>query len=100
MSTRGEVFPILKHLDTPTLVFLSVLTIIEMICPKIWAKPPSKNEKRPLPADVNRSKSLCLSSLLIFLDVRVSVWPKSNVGAPPLNPALFVEDPFKSGGLK
>ena len=44
-STGSEVFFILKHLDAPKFVFLSVWTIIETICPKIWAKPPSKNEE-------------------------------------------------------
>ena len=62
-STGSEVFFILKHLDAPKFVFLSVLTIIETSCPKRWAKPLSKNEKRPLPVDVRRSKT-SLESLL------------------------------------
>ena len=33
-STGSEVFFILKHLDAPKFVFLSVLTIIETSCPK------------------------------------------------------------------
>ena len=45
-STGSEVFFILKHLDAPKFVFLSVLTIIETSCPKKWAKPLSKNEKK------------------------------------------------------
>ena len=56
-STGSEVFFILKHLDAPKFVFLSVLTIIETSCPKKWAKPLSKNEKKPLPVDVRRSKT-------------------------------------------
>ena len=60
MSIGSEVFFILKHLDATKFVFLSVFTIIERICPKIWAKPPSKNEKRPLPVDVCRSKTSLL----------------------------------------
>ena len=64
-STGSVVFFISKHLDAPTIVFL--LTIIETICPKIWAKPPSKNEKRPLPVDVSRSKrSLLKLTINIF----------------------------------
>ena len=59
-STGSEVFFILKHLDAPKFVFLSVLTIIETSCPKRWAKPLSKNEKRPLPVDVRRSKTSLL----------------------------------------
>ena len=51
-STESEVFFILKHLDAPKFVFLSVL--------KRWAKPLSKNEKRPLPVDVRRSKTSLL----------------------------------------
>ena len=64
-STGSEVFFILKHLDAPKFVFLSVLTIIETSCPKRWAKPLSKNEKRPLPVDARRSKT----SLLKFINI-------------------------------
>ena len=64
-STGSEVFFILKHLDAPKFVFLSVLTIIETSCPKKWAKPLSKNEKKPLPVDLRRSKT----SLLKFTNV-------------------------------
>ena len=59
-STGSEVVFILKHLYAPKFVFLSVLTIIETSCPKRWAKPLSKNEKRPLPVDVRRSKTSLL----------------------------------------
>ena len=59
-STGSDVFFILKHLDATKFVFLSVFTIIETICPKICVKPPSKNEKRPLPVDVSRSKTSLL----------------------------------------
>ena len=59
-STGSEVFFILKHLDAPKFVFLSVLTIIETSCPKKWAKPLSKNEKKTLPVDVRRSKTSLL----------------------------------------
>ena len=53
--TGSEVFFILKHIDATKFVFLSVFTIIETICPKIWAKPPSKNEKPHLPVEVRAS---------------------------------------------
>ena len=46
MPIESGVFFILKHLNATKFVFLSVFTIIEAICPKIWAKPPSKNEKK------------------------------------------------------
>ena len=68
MSTGSEVFFVYKHLDAPKFVFLSVLTIIETSCPKVWAKPLSKNEKRPLPVDVRRSKT----SLLKFTNIVLS----------------------------
>ena len=70
-STGSEVFFILKHLDAPKFVFLSVLTIIETSCPKRWAKPLSKNEKRPLLVDVRRSKT----SLLKFTYSRLRPAP-------------------------
>ena len=72
-STGSEVFFILKHLDAPKSVFLSVLTIIETSCPKRWAKPPSKNEKRPLLVYVRRSKT----SLLKFTNSRLRPAPPS-----------------------
>ena len=72
-STGSEVFFILKHLDAPKFVFLSVLTIIETSCPKRWAKPPSKNEKRPLLVYVRRSKT----SLLKFTNSRLRPAPPS-----------------------
>ena len=59
-STGSEVFSLLTRLDDIKFVFLSFFTVIEAIWLKICAKPPSKNEKRPLPVDVRRSKTLLL----------------------------------------
>ena len=59
-STGSEVFPLLTCLDDIKFVFLSLFTVIQAIWLKICAKPPSKNEKRPLPVDVRRSKTLLL----------------------------------------
>ena len=59
-STGSEVFYLLTCLDDIKFVFLSCFTVIEAIWLKICAKPPSKNEKRPLPVDVHRSKTLLL----------------------------------------
>ena len=59
-STGSEVFSLLTCLDDIKFVFLSFFTVIEAIWLKIWAKPPSKNEKRPLPVDVRHSKTLLL----------------------------------------
>ena len=42
-STRSEAFFLLICLDASEFVMLSVLTLVETICPKIWAKPLSKN---------------------------------------------------------
>ena len=59
-STGSEVFSLLTCLDDIKFVFLSFFTVIEAIWLKICAKPPSKNEKRPLPVDVRRWKTLLL----------------------------------------
>ena len=59
-STGSEVFSLLTCLDDIKFVFLSFFTVIEAIWLKICAKPPSKNEKRPLPVDVRGSKTLLL----------------------------------------
>ena len=63
--TGSEVFFILKLLDATKFVFLSVFTIIETICSKIWVKPPSKNEKTPLPVEVSASLKMSLLKLTI-----------------------------------
>ena len=49
-----------KHASDIKFVFLSFFTVIKAIWLKICAKPPSKNEKRPLPVDVRRSKTSLL----------------------------------------
>ena len=59
-STGSEVFSLLTCLDDIKFVFLSFFTVIEAIWLKICAKPPSKTQKRPLPVDVRRSKTLLL----------------------------------------
>ena len=59
-STGSEAFSLLTCLDDIKFVFLSFFTVIEAIWLKIWAKTPSKDEKRPLPVDVRRSKTLLL----------------------------------------
>ena len=64
-STGSEVFSLLTCLDDIKFVFLSFFTVIEAIWLKICAKPPSKNEKRPLPVDVRRSKTLLLKLPII-----------------------------------
>ena len=59
-STGSEIFSLLTCLDDIKFVLLSFFTVIEAIWLKICAKPPSKNEKRPLPVDVRRSETLLL----------------------------------------
>ena len=59
-SAGSEVFSLLTCLDDIKFIFLSFFTVIEAIWLKICAKPPSKNEERPLPVDVRRSKTLLL----------------------------------------
>ena len=69
-STGSEVFSLLTCLDDIKFVFLSFFTVIEAIWLKICAKPPSKNQKRPLPVDVRRSKTLFLKLPIVW-----HVWP-------------------------
>ena len=66
-STGSEVFSLLTCLDDIKFLFLSFFTVIEAIWLKICAKPPSKFEKRPLPVDVRRSKTLLLKLPFKFL---------------------------------
>ena len=58
--TKSEIFSILKYIDNTKIVFLSLLLIIETICPKIWAKIQLNNEKSPLLLDMRRSKASLL----------------------------------------
>ena len=60
MSTGSEPFSLLINLDTTKFVLLSVFTLKEMICPRIWSKSRPKSVKRPLPVDICRSKTSSL----------------------------------------
>ena len=71
MSNGTEVFFTLKYLDATKFVFLSVFTIIEMICPKMWEKPPSKMKKRPLLVDMRCSKTSLLKLTIINCSSRI-----------------------------
>ena len=60
MSTGSEPFSLLINLDTTKFVLLSVFTLKETICPRIWSKSRPKSAKRPLPVDICRSKTSLL----------------------------------------
>ena len=55
--TGNETFSLFTHLGATVFVVLSVFTGIEAIYLKIRAHPLPKNEKRPLPVAVRRSKT-------------------------------------------
>ena len=57
MPTGNETFSLFTRLGAATFVILSVVTLIETIYLKIRAHPLPKNEKRPLPVAVGRSKT-------------------------------------------
>ena len=59
-STGSEPFSLLICLDTTKFVFLSVFSLIKMICPKIWSTSRPKFGISPHPVDVRRSS--CLKS--------------------------------------
>ena len=56
-ATRNETFSLFTRLGATTFVILSVFTLIETIYLKVRAHPLPKNEKRPLPVAVRRSKT-------------------------------------------
>ena len=60
MSTGSETFSLLISLDATVFVLLSVLILIETICPKICSKSRLKSAKSPLQVDVRRSKTSLL----------------------------------------
>ena len=55
-ATGNETFSLFACLGATTFVIVSVVTHIETIYLKIRAHPLPKNEKRPLPVAVRRSK--------------------------------------------
>ena len=61
-SNGSEAFFLIVCLDGTKFVLLSVFTLIEMIWPKMWAKPLSKNAKSPLPDDVCHLKTSFLKN--------------------------------------
>ena len=64
-STGSEIFFILKHLDATRFAFLSVFTIIEMICPKFGQNCHQKWKKDHFRLTCVAQKRLCLSLLLL-----------------------------------
>ena len=56
-ATGNETFSLFTRLGATIFVILSVFTLIETIYLKIRAHPLLKNEKRPLPVAVRRSKT-------------------------------------------
>ena len=56
-STGSELFSPLKFLDATILVWLSVFTLTETICPRIYSKSGPRSSKSPLPVDMRRSKT-------------------------------------------
>ena len=56
-ATGKKTFSLFTRLGAKTFVILSVFTLIETIYLKIRAHPLPKNEKRPLPVAVRRSKT-------------------------------------------
>ena len=50
-------FSLLICLGSTEFLALSVFTVTETVCPKMWEKPPAKNAKSLLPFDVCRSKT-------------------------------------------
>ena len=68
-ATGNETFSLFTRLSATTFVILSVVTRIETIYLKIRAHPLPKNEKRPLPVAVRRSKSLFLDQVQVQVQV-------------------------------
>ena len=56
-ATGNETFSFFTRLGATTLIIISVIALIETIYLKIRAHPLPKNEKRPLPVAVRRSKT-------------------------------------------
>ena len=63
-STGSKASYRLICLDATTFVLPCFFTLIQTICPKSLVTTLSKNRKSPLPVDVRRSKTSCLSSLM------------------------------------
>ena len=66
-ATGNETFSLFTRLGASTFEILSVFTLTETIYVKMRANPLPKNEKRPLPVAVGRSKTPLFKSLIIFV---------------------------------
>ena len=60
-STGTVPFSLLICLEATIFAKLSVFTLMETICPRIWSKPRPKSSKSPLPVYVHHSKTLLLN---------------------------------------
>ena len=113
-STGSEPFSPLICLDATILVLLSVFTLTETICPRIYSKSRPRSSNSPLPVDMRPSKTPlqlrndllafslfelkknrpfpCSKNLQFFSALRAPVWSKNRGGgggqAPPLDPPL------------
>ena len=56
-SIESKAFSLLICLDAIKFVLPSVFTLIETICPQIWAKPLPKNSESPLSVGMRCSKT-------------------------------------------
>ena len=65
-ATGNEAFSLFTRLGVTTFVMLSVVTRIETIYLKTKAHPLPKNEKRPLPVAVRRSKTPLLKLPIVL----------------------------------
>ena len=94
MSSESEAFSLSVCLDASRFSLLSIFTLIQTICPRLWQKPPSKNARSPLPLDVRRSKTsdVALTGVtsfenslkkywLILAKMRIYVLLKQNISA-------------------
>ena len=72
-ATGNETFSFFTRLGATTLIIISVIALIETIYLKIRAHPLPKNEKRPLPVAVRRSKIIIRLRGRHFSEFQVSL---------------------------
>ena len=94
-SAGSEPFSLLICPDDAKFVLISVLALIEPICPKIYSKSRLKSAKIPLPVTCDAQKRRFLNSLSTTTAEGVKTSPKKNASLQNVSrlfgPAQFVK---------
>ena len=81
-SNGSESFSLIVCLDDTKFVLFRVFTLIETICPKMWAKPLPKNAKVHFRLTCGSQKRLCLKTMEWFISIISSDKSVPSIASP------------------